>query len=204
MPRALERLHAPCRVLTHEAVDVEVIPTERGEAYIIPPIPLIPLPDRLVGPAILLSPIIREVDPDRVPPVEGLFFVDIQGFVREPCVRTDQVTGPYHLAPLLKRADVVKASEDELDLLDAGSRQALGETTVLVTGGDRGARLVLGSREVPIPVHRVDAPNTIGAGDSFLAAMAWYMVGGAGPEQAARAAARFTESLLQDRADGAM
>jgi sugar/nucleoside kinase (ribokinase family) len=196
---ALERLSAPFQILTNQGAEVEVVPTKTGEAYIIPALAPIELPRSLTGSAVVLSPIMREIDPKTVPPIEGLLVIDIQGFVREPGVRTDHATGPYDLAALLRRADLVKASEDELGLLDEKSCQALAETTVLATGGARGARLVRGREEVQIDVNRVDGVHTIGAGDIFLASMTYEMVRGEPAEKAAVVAARFTEVFLLER-----
>jgi pfkB family carbohydrate kinase len=199
IPLALERLHAPYRLVTYQTVDVDVVHTAAGEAYVIPAIEPIPLPERLSGPAVILSPIIREIDPLLVPPVDGLLLIDVQGFVREPGVRTDRVTGPYHLAPLILRADVVKAAEAELALLDDASKVALAGTTALVTGGEQGARLDTPEGTFRIPVNRIDTEHTIGAGDTFLAAMAWALVQGCSLEESALDAARFTEEILLSR-----
>jgi sugar/nucleoside kinase (ribokinase family) len=196
---ALDRLHAPYRLVTHQSVDVDVVHTRAGEAYVIPAIEPIPLPERLHGSAVILSPIIREIDPFHVPPVDGLLIVDVQGFVREPGVRSDRVSGPYHLAPLLLRADVVKAAEAELALLDDASKVALAGTTALITGGEHGARLDMPEGTFPIPVNRIDTEHTIGAGDTFLAAMTWALVRGCSLEESALDAARFTEEVLLSR-----
>jgi sugar/nucleoside kinase (ribokinase family) len=196
---ALERLSAPFRIVTNQGAEVEVVPTHRGEAYIIPALAPIQLSASLSGAAVILSPIMREIDPETVPPIEGLLVIDIQGFVREPGIRTDEATGPYHLAPLLRRADLVKASEEELALLDDKTCRALGETTVRATGGGRGARLVRNGKEVQIDVNRVDGVHTIGAGDIFLACMTYELIKRESAEQAAVIAARFTETFLMER-----
>jgi sugar/nucleoside kinase (ribokinase family) len=141
----------------------------------------------------------REIDPDAFPSVEGLLVVDVQGFVREPGVRTDQVKGPYHLAGLLGRAGLVKASDEELALLDAESTEALSKTTVLATGGSRGAKVLRDGQAIEIPVKRVEGVHTIGAGDIFLACMTWEMVRGKPAAEAALVSARFTEALLLER-----
>jgi sugar/nucleoside kinase (ribokinase family) len=197
--RAFDRLGAHYRLITHTRVDVEVIRTPDGEVYRVPCIPPIPLPQRLDGPAVLLSPIGGEIDPNTVPPVDGLLVIDIQGFVRESGVRSDQTTRLFHLAPLLRRCALVKASEDELLRLDQESRQALLSTTTLITAGARGARLVRESGTATVPAHPVATTSTIGAGDTFLASMVWAMVNGCPMERAAERAARFTETVLQAR-----
>jgi hypothetical protein len=197
--RAFERLGVRHRVVTHEVADFTVVRTERGEVYVPPALAPIPLPERLSGPAVVLSPIAREVDPCSFPPVDGLLVIDIQGFVREPGVRSDRVKGPYHLAPLLSRADLVKASALEQTLLDDESAAALRRTTALITEGERGARLLQDGRETFIAARPVRTENTIGAGDSFLAAMTWALVCGRSMEVAATEAARFTEAMLRDR-----
>lgn len=197
---ALNRLGAPHRLLTGVVADVDVVTTESGEAYIIPALPLIPLPDRLVGSAVILSPIMQEINANRLPPVDGILAIDLQGFVREPGVSSSSVRRRFPLARLLRRCHLVKAAERELALLDAESTDALAGTALLVTGGTRDARIVADGRETRIAVRPVDVPYAIGAGDIFLAAMTWALIRRYGPVEAAEGAARFTETLLRERA----
>jgi fructokinase len=84
------------------------------------------------------------------------------------------------LTRILARADVVKASAEDLAWLvpgttPAAAMQALlreGATGVVTLGGD-GALLVPGGDVVPAPP--VDVVDTIGAGDAFLGALlAWW------------------------------
>lgn len=201
MSVALKELGAPFHILTNQSVDVEVVGTSGGEAYIIPPIDPIPLPQRLEGSAVILSPVIGELDPAVIPPVDGLLVVDVQGFVRQPNVRSDRALGPFNLSPLLSRAHLVKAAEDEIELLDDASRLALARTTTLITGGSRGARILRPGSIVHIDANPVEAPHTIGAGDTFLAAMTYALVLGQSAEAAAADAARFTEQILRSRRD---
>jgi hypothetical protein len=199
IPRALDMLHAPHRLVTGERVQVHVRHGEDGEVYRLEPIPLIPLPETITAPAVIVSPIIQEIDPAAFPEVVGLLALDIQGLVRRPRVWTDCTTGSFHLAPLLRRATLVKGSVDEVALLDATSREALAHTTLLLTGGHRGARIVGPEGELHVPANRVDTENTIGAGDSFLAALVWALVRGSAVTEAAAEAARFTEAMLRGR-----
>jgi sugar/nucleoside kinase (ribokinase family) len=200
IPRALQLLGAPCNLITGSAVNVEVRHGDDGEVYRLEAIPRIPLPPSLVAPAVIVSPIVQEIDPDAFPDVTGLLALDIQGLVRRPEVWTDATEGPFHLAPLLRRAALVKGSVDEVALLDDESRDALACTTLLLTGGHRGARIIAPEGETRVDANRVETENTIGAGDSFLAALVWALVCGRPMTTAAAEAARFTEQMLRTRA----
>jgi hypothetical protein len=199
IPHALGLLGAPCRLITGERVNVQVRHGTDGEVYRLEAIPPIPLPATIVAPAVIVSPIVQEIDPAEFPRVEGLLALDIQGLVRRPGVWTDSTTGPFHLAPLVRRAALVKGSVDEVTLLDDESRAALAHTTLLLTGGHRGARIITPEGELHVEANRVETENTIGAGDSFLAALVWALVEGGSLADAAALAARFTEAMLRGR-----
>lgn len=72
-------------------------------------------------------------------------------------------------------ADIIKMSSEDLELLDDPhlvSRWLQGRTkVVLVTDGDKGAQLITLDREIRLPAPRVRVADTIGAGDSFMAAL---------------------------------
>ncbi|MFT4262443.1 MAG: carbohydrate kinase [Nocardioides sp.] len=73
------------------------------------------------------------------------------------------------------RADVVKASDEDLESLFPGQDLVssarflldLGPAAVIVTCGGEGARCLTGSDETSVPAVRATVADTIGAGDSF-------------------------------------
>jgi fructokinase len=79
------------------------------------------------------------------------------------------------LGRILARADVVKASVDDLAWLDpasepvAAARRLIecGPAVVLVTDGARPVRIVTRDRVVELPVPAVEIPHSVGAGDAF-------------------------------------
>lgn len=196
---SLERLNCPYRLITGERAIVEVIPGPTGEEYVIPSLPHIPLPSVLRAPAVILSPIIGEIDPTRVPAVDGLLVIDLQGFVREPSRSTGESGRLFELAGLLERADIVKASSAELKRLSAESRAALKGCVVLNTRGAEGAMLLRGGARHFVAANPVDAPHTIGAGDAFLAAFVSAILNDHEPVGAAGEATSFVEKILRER-----
>jgi fructokinase len=76
-------------------------------------------------------------------------------------------------------SDVVKASDEDLAWLDPGTTWqqaaagvlALGPVAVVVTRGGEGAAVVTGEGNVSVPAPKVDVVDTVGAGDSFHAAL---------------------------------
>jgi sugar/nucleoside kinase (ribokinase family) len=142
---------------------------------------------------------VREINPDSVPKIDGLLVMDLQGFVRQPGVSSGDVTATFDLTELLARADIVKASESELQRLTESSRDALEGTILLTTLGERGALVRCNSHEGFVPAQLVKTPYTIGAGDCFLAGFTAAMLEGCQPLRAADKAARFTEGILRER-----
>jgi fructokinase len=92
---------------------------------------------------------------------------------------------------LLKRADIVKVSDDDLAYLSPGmgvldaahQLRAVGGAAVLVTAGASTTSIVTGGRVTEVPVAPLDSPvvDSIGAGDTFGGALvAWWMASGRG------------------------
>jgi fructokinase len=92
---------------------------------------------------------------------------------------------------LLRRADIVKVSNDDLAYLSPGvavidaARQlrAVGGAAVLVTAGASATSIVTEDEVIEVPVAALDAPvvDSIGAGDTFGGALvAWWIASGRG------------------------
>ena len=92
---------------------------------------------------------------------------------------------------LLKRADIVKVSDDDLAYLSPGmgvldaahQLGAVGGAAVLVTAGASMTSIVTGGSVTEVPVTPLDSPvvDSIGAGDTFGGALvAWWMASGRG------------------------
>jgi hypothetical protein len=196
---ALDRLRCPFRLITGQVAIVDVVPGPEGEQYVIPPIEPIRLPPLIEGDAVVLSPIIREIDPEAVPPAQGILVVDLQGFVREPSKPSWAATGPFRLSNLLKRATIVKGSDRELALLDTESRAQLETSILVVTRGRRGSLIRHEGKEHAAAANALPVTNTIGAGDTYLAGFVYAYLRGASPVEAAREATYFTEEFLRER-----
>lgn len=89
----------------------------------------------------------------------------------------DRAAAAAALAPLARRADIVVASEDELDLVADGVNEAervarlldAGVREVVVKRGIHGATLFDIGGAVSCPAHAITQVNSIGAGDAFTA-----------------------------------
>jgi fructokinase len=122
--------------------------------------------------------------------IERLITSDVPGDVLvmidpncRPEVISDQQAYRARLSRILRRADVVKASVEDLAYLfpgaTAGKAAAVllgqGPSLILVTDGPRPARAFLAEREISVEVPEVQVVDTIGAGDAFGGAfLAWW------------------------------
>jgi fructokinase len=88
---------------------------------------------------------------------------------------------------VLRRADVVKVSVEDLDYLSPGAgihtaaaaMLDAGAVLVLVTDGPRPARAFLPGQEIAVDIPEVQVVDTIGAGDAFGGAfLAWWSAAG--------------------------
>ena len=105
-----------------------------------------------------------------------------------PRVTPDHGAYVARLRRMLRRADVVKVSTDDLDFIapdDHGGRRGLlesGATVVLHTDGGRACTSTgRRRREIEVAVPAVEVVDTIGAGDAFGGAFAaWWDQAGLG------------------------
>jgi fructokinase len=105
-----------------------------------------------------------------------------------PRVTPDRPGYLARLERMLRRADVVKVSTDDLDFIApddhaAGVRLMLegGASVVLHTDGGRSVHIHWPADEIEVPVPAVEVVDTIGAGDAFGGAFAaWWDQSGLG------------------------
>ena len=93
-----------------------------------------------------------------------------------PALITHADTARARIGGLLERADVVKASDEDLRWIDptrtpeqiAAGWLAMGPSIVVVTLGDAGAFAMCAAGTVRVPAFDVDVVDTVGAGDAFM------------------------------------
>ena len=117
-----------------------------------------------------------------------------------PAAIDDRLAYIARLRHVLARADVIKASDEDVEWLMANGTELLGsdKRVVLVTAGDAGTTIRTSAGSVEVAVEAVPVVDTIGAGDAFTAGfMSWWSASGRGRgdlgdataiEQAVRAA----------------
>ena len=106
-----------------------------------------------------------------------------------PSAITDPEGYRARLDRLLRRCDVVKASDADLEYLDPGRPDVeaaralldLGPAVVLLTRGASGATVLSADGETEVAAPRVEVADTIGAGDAFGGGfLAWWRREGLG------------------------
>jgi sugar/nucleoside kinase (ribokinase family) len=130
-------------------------------------------------------------------------FLDGQGMTRPRRLGPIRPEGPLNLRSL-DHVDVLKLDEAEAEAMLGGveleAARATGVPVVVVTLGERGAVVLTEGRAVEIhvdPVHGL--PDTVGAGDAFLALMAAATESGLGPLEAADSACQAVALMLRSR-----
>jgi fructokinase len=98
------------------------------------------------------------------------------------------------MARVVRRADLVKVSDEDLAFLDPdrppleAARRLLGRgpSLVLLTHAAAGAVVLTAEEELRVPAPTVKVVDTVGAGDAFGGAfLAWWHSRGVGPGQLA-------------------
>jgi len=109
-----------------------------------------------------------------------------------PAAIADKAAYLRRVEGIVRRADIVKASREDLGYLyperspeqAAKGLLAAGSAVVLVTNGPHPARAFLPDTVLTAGVPRVDVTDTIGAGDAFGAGfLAWWLAHGLGPAE---------------------
>lgn len=93
-----------------------------------------------------------------------------------PALITDADSARARIDRFLERADVVKASDEDLRWIDPARSPeqitaawlALGPSIVVVTMGGGGALAMCAAGTVRVPAFHVDVVDTVGAGDAFM------------------------------------
>ena len=96
-----------------------------------------------------------------------------------PALIADADTARARIDRMVERADVVKASQEDLHWLDptrtpeqiAASWLTSGPSIVVVTFGGEGALALCTSGALRVPAFTVDVVDTVGAGDAFMAGL---------------------------------
>ncbi|MDV3130240.1 carbohydrate kinase [Mycobacterium sp. 21AC1] len=132
----------------------------------------------------------------------------------DPNVRTalitDEDAARGRIERLVERADVVKASDEDLRWLDprrtpeqiAQTWLGMGPAVVAVTMGERGAFAVSAAGIVRVPARPVQVVDTVGAGDAFMTGLIdalWShgLLGADRRAQLARISAETLEDVVQ-------
>jgi fructokinase len=106
-----------------------------------------------------------------------------------PGAVADRATYTARVREVFRRADVVKASREDLAFLFSGKRPAqvasnvleLGPTLVLLTDGSGPVQIFSSNGEEQMPVPPANVVDTVGAGDAFGGAfLAWWVSNGLG------------------------
>jgi sugar/nucleoside kinase (ribokinase family) len=129
--------------------------------------------------------------------------LDGQGLVREPTLGTLRQKGEFPPS-LLEHVDVLKLAEEEADVVAGGAfgpedAAKLGVAELLVTLGDRGVDVWIGTDVTRVPARAVAGVETTGAGDAFAVAYLVARNDGAPPLEAAHAAVDLVARLLEER-----
>lgn len=96
-----------------------------------------------------------------------------------PALMGDPVAARARVEEIVRHAQVVKVSDEDLAWLTSGEDpqdvarqwQKSGPALVVVTRGGAGAFAVFGNGEVAVPGAEVTVVDTVGAGDSFMGAL---------------------------------
>ncbi len=151
---------------TGNVIDVEIKVTENGETgEIISELKENKIKGVHSNDVVLISTIGKEWLLDNSMPAKKIF-LDIQGYMRV------NKTNTFFHNNFWEKIYCIKGTEKEIKRLPSGIRSKQKEKCLIVTKGKRGSVIYFKGKKHNFYPEKIDAKNTIGAGDVFFAAFA--------------------------------
>lgn len=156
--------------------------------------PKIQLPSRVVGNTFLVSTIGDEFALRNLTRLKGFIALDIQGYAR--AAGKGKVHFPKEIAGSI---DLLKTNSSELKKLPSAFASMQKQKILVVTRGIRGFQVFIQGKAYEFSARKVDTFDTIGAGDTFLAAFLVEWVKTQNIEKAAQRAQSAVEEFLKEK-----
>lgn len=168
---ALKAENVPFTLLTFSTIVVEIILLENDEFGRFPEIIKPAKIDfsAITTPFLFISPILNEFLMKGISAYRGKAFIDLQGFVRDG----NEFGKKKIWSPSKEVSDSIfclKGNEVEMQYIPKEFLKKQQQKNLIITRGKRGCELFIGGKKYQIePKKQVNSPDTIGAGDSFIA-----------------------------------
>lgn len=130
------------------------------------------------SPNLLLSTLAREWDILPLKDYSGRVFLDVQGFVRNPASGFGKKQVWREIELISSNLFCIKATEIELEFLPSRFVQdQIENRCLLLTKGPQGSEIFFrGQSQVYKPEESLNPPDTLGAGDTYLATFAKELI----------------------------
>lgn len=197
--RALKDSRVPYKLFKSDVIDVHILVTDEGEFGKVPSRPIQrKLGELNVRQWAIVSTVLNEwIINDG--PLPDKLFIDLQGFVRDG----NDFGKKRRWEEINEFADKVfclKGTEEEVACLPPAIIEDQKNRLLIITKGTEGADIFDRRKFTHISVEEVTGiPNTIGAGDSFLAYFVAAMYQGSEPAEAGAIAAQKTTEFLKQK-----
>lgn len=151
-------------------VDIKVIPG-KGEFGKVKQLDISQLLPKVSSPNLLISTLYREWDLRGLNDYQGRVFLDVQGYVRNPNGGFGKKQQWREITSIQDKLFLVKGTELEVGYLppDFVSAQKQLRCLVVTKGAEGSDVFYKGTRFFFRPSVQLNLPNTLGAGDTFLA-----------------------------------
>jgi sugar/nucleoside kinase (ribokinase family) len=170
--------------------------------------------DSLEGGVVIISTLFQEIRPKSIKKLRDKFdtiILDIQGFTRpsftkDMCLSDDIKTQPENLEDVCRTVDILKCSENELDVLF--EKQSIqnkfkmlhdwGVKNVIMTKGEKGCLLSTNSLVTEFQARTIKNASTVGAGDKFLILVGTFLVADNSLPKSIELAQRELERMMEE------
>jgi len=200
--RTLDDLGAGYRMAEYEPAEVEIRVTEHGEVGKILKPGKIKVPERINESNVLISTIgPSNLELDFLVSYTGDVFLDVQGFVRsEKSEKLGAKETWENIRLFIENILVLKGTSEELCFLPKDVLEKTKGKILLETRGKNGVVMYEKGRSVNLlPPKIIKARNTVGAGDTFMAAFVYKFIQTKNAKKAICFALSYTSGFLDKK-----
>lgn len=187
----------PYNLFFGDTLSVDILMTKDGEFGRIPIKPKSKSFPADISNWVIVSTLLQEWDLQNVKNFNGKVFVDLQGYVRQGD-NFGQKRVWKESQDFAESIFCMKGTREEVSYLPSNVLESQKKRMLIITDGDKGVELFFKGNNVYIPLpEKVQAKNTLGAGDTFFGYFVSSLYKGAEAVEALKLAQQQTTNFLK-------
>lgn len=198
--QALKQSEVPYKLFYGDTLEVEILIKDHREFGKVPIKPDNKLLPNNISDWVLISTLLQEWDLQKLKEIKGKVFIDIQGYVRQGDDFGEKRTWEESQS-FADQIYCMKGTREEISYLPSQVREGQKKRVLLITDGPKGVEIFHeGKHDYLSPKEKINAKNTLGAGDTFFAYVVALMYKGNDILKSVELAQQETVKFLKSKA----